>query len=122
METIESNDIGSSEFFVYRGMTEFPAKPIIGKGEAAAIALAYVKNGILASNNLRDVSKYVEQYELDHITTLDILIMAEERGIVADVECESIWRQMRRKHILLPEGSSPAGCPRCSPSRRRPPP
>lgn len=103
--TIESIELGSSAFLVYRKMTEFPAKPIIGKGEAAAIALAYVNNGILASNNLKDVSKYVEQYELDHITTLDILIMAEEKGIVSNLQCESIWRHMRRKHIRLPEGS-----------------
>jgi len=103
--TIECIEIESSEYIVYKRMTEYPAKPIIGKGEAAAIALAYVNNGILASNNLKDVSQYVKKYELEHITTLDILIMAEKSGILSGLECESIWREMKRKRIRLPEGS-----------------
>lgn len=103
--TIGSIELGSSEYYVYREMTEFPAKPIIGKGEAAAIALAYVNNGIVASNNLKDVSKYVKKYELNHVTTLGILVMAEEKGIISGHQCESIWRHMKRKQIRLPEGS-----------------
>lgn len=33
-------------------------------------------NGILGSNNLRDVKPYVEEFSLEHMTTGDILIEA----------------------------------------------
>ena len=36
-------------------------------GEAASIALAKEKDGILASNNLSDVSAYVSEYGLQHL-------------------------------------------------------
>ena len=49
---------------------------IIGKGEAAAIALAKTYNGIIASNNLKDISKYIEKYNLEHVATGDILVAA----------------------------------------------
>lgn len=47
----------------------------IGKGEAV-IALAKAYDGILASNNLRGISKYVKKYNLEHIATGDILVSA----------------------------------------------
>lgn len=49
---------------------------VIGKGEAASISLAKKHNGILGSNNLRDVQPYVEEFSLEHMTTGDILIEA----------------------------------------------
>ena len=38
--------------------------PVIGKGEAAGIVLAKKHDGILASNNLRDVKRYVRKFGL----------------------------------------------------------
>ena len=57
---------------------------IIGKGEASAIALAKVRGGAVASNNLRDVKAYVEEYGLELITTGDILKEALTRGLITE--------------------------------------
>lgn len=102
---VEDILVGSSEFIIYRKLTSIHNPVVIGKGESAAIAMAYVNHGILASNNLKDVSAYVSEYQLEHMTTLDIMILAEERGIASELELESLWREMKRKHILLPSGS-----------------
>ena len=104
---VESIEVGSSAYIIFSKLTNPMNRPIIGRGEGAAIAQAYTESGILASNNLRDVKKYVEEYKLEHYTTLDILRMAEEREILCESECESIWREMKRKGISLPEGSYP---------------
>lgn len=48
----------------------------IGKGEAAAIALAAVYNGILASNNTRDLVEAIRRLGISRIKTGDILVKA----------------------------------------------
>jgi predicted nucleic acid-binding protein len=61
--------VNTEEYKLYYELAISPPKgeKIIGKGEAAAIALAKTYNGIIASNNLKDISKYIEKYELEHI-------------------------------------------------------
>lgn len=73
---------------------------IIGKGEAASIALARNCNGILASNNLRDISGYVKEFHLRHITTGDILVEALKKDYITEEQGNAIWVSMlarRRK-------------------------
>lgn len=103
--TIESIAVGSNAFIIFRKLTDPFNKPMIGNGEGAAIALAYTNGGILASNNLKDVARYVKEYKLEHYTSLTILILAEEQGLLEELECEHIWRSMKRNGIMLPEGS-----------------
>jgi len=68
--------------------------PVVGKGEAAAITLAHLKNGILASNNLKDVSYYVKLYKIEHITTAEILKRAQSIKII-DLKCaEELWEKI----------------------------
>ncbi|CJK92711.1 Uncharacterised protein [Streptococcus pneumoniae] len=74
---IVSIDIGTEEYALYRDLTRnHDSNKIIGKGEATSIFLAKKHNGILGSNNLRDVKTYVEEFSLEHMTTGDILIEA----------------------------------------------
>jgi predicted nucleic acid-binding protein len=75
---------------------------VIGKGEASAIALAKINNGILASNNLRDISKYIGKYELEHITTSDILVEALTKGYIDEQKGNQIWKNMISKRRMLP--------------------
>ena len=69
-------------------------KKIIGRGEAASISLAKEKQGILASNNLRDISAYVTEYGLTHLTTGDILKMALDAGYIDESQGNTIWANM----------------------------
>ena len=86
----------SSDFFV--------DKPI-GKGEAAVLAHAKKHNGIVASNNTKDVMPYVEKYNLERITTGDILVMALENGIITEKEGNVIWSKMLKRNRWLNEDS-----------------
>jgi predicted nucleic acid-binding protein len=102
--SVESMEVGSTEYKDYLQMTTSPeaGMRIIGRGEAAGIAMAKQRNGTLASNNLRDIRPYVEKYDISHITTGDILIEAMDAGIITEVEGNSIWTDMIRKRRLLP--------------------
>lgn len=55
--SVESMETGSKEYNDYLQMTTLPEKGmrIIGRGEAAGIAMAKHRNGTLARNNLRDI-------------------------------------------------------------------
>lgn len=105
--TVESMEAGSEEYNDYLQMTTSPetGMRIIGRGEAAGIAMAKQRDGTLASNNLRDIRPYVEKYELSHITTGDILIEAMYAGIITEAEGNTIWSDMIRKRRMLPTTS-----------------
>ena len=100
----ESMETGSSEYSDYLQMIASPEKGmrIIGRGEAAGIAMAKQRNGTLASNNLRDIRPYVEKYSIPHITTGDILMKAMDAGIITEAEGNTIWAGMIRKRRMLP--------------------
>jgi len=101
---VESMEAGSVEYNDYLQMTTAPedGMRIIGRGEAAGIAMAKQRDGTLASNNLRDIRPYVEKYKISHITTGDILIEAMEAGIITETDGNTIWSDMIRKRRMLP--------------------
>ena len=104
---VETMEVGSEEYRDYVKMTVSPDKGIriIGRGEAAGIAMAKNRNGVLASNNMRDVRLYVEKYRIAHITTGDILIEAMEAGMITENDGNQIWADMIQKRRSLPTGS-----------------
>ena len=75
---------------------------VIGKGEAACIALAYIQNGILASNNLRDISRYVQKFTIDYITTATIMKDAYCQNLITEDQGNSLWDRMILKRRMLP--------------------
>ena len=98
-----SIELGTEAYSIYRKLTSAPdpGHKIIGSGEAAAIALAKCCNGILASNNLKDIADYVSDYGLQHLTTGDILKEALERGFIDEVQGNLIWSKMLAKRRKL---------------------
>ena len=100
VETIETD---TTEYTLYRKMTSKPdpGHAIIGNGEAAAIALAKERGGILASNNLRDVAVYVKEYSLRHMTTGAILREALEKGLITEATGNQLWQEMLNKRRRL---------------------
>ncbi|MCL4517221.1 MAG: hypothetical protein M1379_16830 [Firmicutes bacterium] len=99
--------INTEAYRLYHAMAITPPKgeKVIGKGEAAALALAKVYGGIIASNNLKDVRKYIEKYRLKHITTGDILVSALNTGLIDENTGNRIWIDMISKRRLLPAAS-----------------
>lgn len=102
-------EIDSKEYELYDKLVNHPDEghSIIGSGEAAAISLAKINNGILASNNLRDISQYIEEYSLQNKTTGDILVEAFDKGIITEDQGNDIWRNMikKRRRIGAPSFS-----------------
>lgn len=101
--TIQDIPIDSDEYETYYQLTENPTQghKIIGNGEAASIALALHYKGIVASNNLRDISTYITEYSLKHTTTADILVDAFNRGFITENQGNTIWSNMLAKRRRL---------------------
>lgn len=77
----------------------------IGRGEAGGIALAKTYNGILASNNYKDIGPYIEKYNLKHTDTGQILKEALEKDLITEMEGNDIWNKMLAKRRKLPADS-----------------
>lgn len=92
-------DVNSDAYVLYQKLTMSPdsGHKIIGPGEAASIALAKAYNGIVASNNLKDISLYISEFSLKHITTGDILIEALGKGLITEDDGNTIWASMLAK-------------------------
>ena len=88
---------------LYYRLTEAPTNGhrIIGKGEAACLALAKTENGIVASNNLRDIRDYVTEFGVRHITTGEIMVNAYHSGLISEEQANEIWANMIAKHRRL---------------------
>ena len=99
--------IDTKEYEIYYELAVSPPKGdiVIGKGEAAAIALAKSLDAILASNNLKDISKYVAKFGLKHFSTGEILIDALNRGFINVSDGDAIWQRMLSKRRFLPTSS-----------------
>ncbi len=100
---LEEIQIGSEEYSIYYllAIKPEPGCKLIGKGEAASIALAKVRSGILASNNLKDVMTYVQEYGLNHITTGKIMMEALTQGLITEEHGNTIWQAMINKRRKL---------------------
>lgn len=101
---VDSMEVDSTEYRDYLRMITVPdsGSRIIGKGEAACIAMVKERGGTLASNNLRDIAHYIDKYRLQYITTGDILIEALHSGMISEIEGDEIWANMLRKRRMLP--------------------
>lgn len=96
---IESINVGSDEYETYYKLTQKPqgVHKIIGKGEAASISLAKKHGGIVASNNLKDIKDYIDEFNLKYTTTADILVEAYEKGLINEQQGNTIWMNMLKK-------------------------
>jgi len=79
-----------------------PGYKIIGSGEAAAIVLTKQYDGILGSNNMRDILPYIALYHLQHRTSADIMVEALEQRLISEGQGNSIWREMLQRNRKMP--------------------
>lgn len=93
---IEPVDVDEEVYVTYCELIQ-----TIGKGEAGGLALAKRYHGILASNNLKDVKKYVREYHIPLLTTADILVEAFNNHLLSQSQANAVWGMMIRKGCLL---------------------
>ena len=78
---------------------------VCGFGESAALALAHLNRGVVASNNLKDLGEYIESLDIELITSSMILSKAVEKNIVSEDTANSLWKGMLNEGIDLPRES-----------------
>lgn len=101
--SVKSIDTDTEEYKLYFSLIHGKqGGKSIGRGEAGGIALARTYNGILASNNYKDIAPYIEKYHLKHIDTGQILIEAMKKKLITEVDGNDIWKQMLQKKRMLP--------------------
>ncbi len=95
---------GTDAGYLYLKLTEHPDQgyKIIGSGEAAAIVLTKEYNGILGSNNMRDILPYIKSFNLQHRTSADIMIEALDHHLINEGQGNVIWRDMLQRNRKLP--------------------
>lgn len=86
--------INSDEERLYKELILGKNGKSIGSGEAICIALAKIFDGILSSNNLKDICFYIKKYNLEFITTGDILVLTLQEEIISIDDGEEIWEMM----------------------------
>ncbi|HBE04976.1 MAG TPA: hypothetical protein DCY85_00625 [Firmicutes bacterium] len=96
-------DADTEAYELYYQLTVKPeaGHMVIGKGEAASIALAKQNGGIVASNNLKDIAPYIAEMGLKHMTTGDILLAALEKGYITEAQGNRLWSAMLSKRRKL---------------------
>ncbi len=100
---LKTMETGTEEYQLYRRLIKGnTSNKAIGKGEAAAIVLAYTYKGVLASNNYRDIAFYIETYQLPHIDTGTILVEALHKKIITEPDGNAIWQRMLDRNRKLP--------------------
>ena len=100
---IEQIGIDTAEYRLYDSLVKgHNGQKRIGRGEAAGIALAKTRNGILASNNYRDILPYIKKYGIRHIDTGCILKAALGQKLITEAEGNTIWQKMLDKNRILP--------------------
>ncbi len=101
--SVKTIDTGTEEYKLYTTLVRGEkGQKSIGRGEAGGIALAKTYNGVLASNNYKDIAPYIEKYNLKHIDTGQILVEALEKGLITESEGNNIWKKMLAKRRKLP--------------------
>ena len=96
-------ETGTKEYELYASLvTGEDGVKRIGRGEAAGIALAHTYNGILASNNYKDIVPYIQKYNLKHVDTGQILVEALNKGIITETDGNNIWGKMLARKRKLP--------------------
>lgn len=104
--SVKEIEEGSEEYKLYTKLVHGEeGKKNIGRGEASGIALAKTYNGILASNNYKDIAPYIEKYNLKHIDTGMILVEALKKGIITEEDGNLIWSKMLKRKRRLPADS-----------------
>ena len=84
------------EFDLYRQFIngDNELKMAIGKGEASCLALSIAYDGIIVSDNLKDVQRFVELYKLKHLTVSAILKQAYDESFISEDYGNQIWQQL----------------------------
>jgi len=79
--------------------------PLIGDGERACMAVARLRENIIASSNFRDVAPYCIEYNIRYLGTLDLLSVAFEKEMLNEQQCDLfIQTALKTNKARFPKG------------------
>lgn len=76
-----------------------------GKGESACMAYCKFNKDVLASSNLKDISRYCKENEITYLTTMDFLAQAYKSTQLSEQECNDFIKQVKSVGSKLPVDS-----------------
>ncbi len=74
---------------------------VVSKAEAASLALAIKNNGLVGCND-SIFKEIIEKYDLDVISSADIILMSFKKKLITKEEASNIWKKMARDRVPLP--------------------
>lgn len=76
-----------------------------GKGESACMAYCKFNKDILASSNLKDITKYCENNNITYLTTMDFLAEALKSKLLTEQDCNDFIKNVKAAGSKLPVDS-----------------
>ncbi|MBI3218564.1 MAG: hypothetical protein HYZ44_03560 [Bacteroidetes bacterium] len=73
-----------------------------GKGESACMAVCRFQKNIIASNNLSDIEPYCKEFEIEYLTTMDILAVGFLKGKLTAAEADYSIHIIKSQRGRLP--------------------
>lgn len=73
-----------------------------GKGESACMAVCRHKKNILASSNLKDIKSYCAQYDIEYLTTMDLLAISYIKEVISAADADLAIYNVKSKGSKLP--------------------
>jgi predicted nucleic acid-binding protein len=73
-----------------------------GKGESACMAVCRYQKNIIASNNLKDIKPYCQQFLIEYLTTMDILAVGYLKGKLTVAEADYCIYVIKSQRGKLP--------------------
>lgn len=93
----EANVEGNTD--IYTETIQLSAR--LGIGESACLAYARFNGDVIASSNLSDIKSYCQEHNIEYLTTMDLLAIALEKGIMSVDVCNSFIMEVSRKGSKL---------------------
>lgn len=75
---------------------------MVGKGEAACMAIAKIDKKYIASSNLRDITEYCNKHKIKKITTMDFLWEAINKKVMSIEDCDEFITKVKNAGGKLP--------------------
>jgi predicted nucleic acid-binding protein len=69
-------------------------KEIKGEGESACLVYCKHYSDIIASSNTKDIRPYCENHGMAYLTTLDIFCVAVAKGLITDIEVNTLIKKI----------------------------
>ncbi len=73
-----------------------------GKGESACLAYCRYHSDVVGSSNLRDITRYCEEFNIVYLTTMDFLAEAYRTGLMDEADCDFFIYTVKLKGSRLP--------------------